>query len=220
MTDMPEPKTPDQFSRRDILRVSAGLAGAAGVIGAVGGAAFVVPRLERAQPDASGLVRIDVVDVDLAPIAPGQQIMMYWGSWPVFIVRRTPEALATLQHEDLRKQLTDPDSRERQQPPYADNWGRSARSDIAVLVGVCTHMGCIPQFHPLPNAREPEPDWLGGYLCVCHGSKYDLAGRVFKGVLAPYNLPVPPYRFVNDHTIRIGENPPGVKFDFGSILQI
>src|SRR5262249_894843 len=81
-------------------------------------------------------------------------------------------------------------------------------------------MGCIPQFHPLPNAREPEPDWLGGYLCVCHGSKYDLAGRVFKGGLVPYNLPVPPYRFVNDHTIRIGENPPRVKFHFRSILQI
>src|SRR5262249_41313749 len=194
MTDMPEPKTPDQFSRRDILRVSAGLAGAAGVIGAVGGAAFVVPRLERAQPDASGLVRIDVVDVDLAPIAPGQQIMMDWGSWPVFTVRRHPEARATLQHEDLRKQRTDPDSRERQQPPYADNWGRSARSDIAVLVGVCTHMGCIPQFHPLPNAREPEPDWLGGYLCVCHGSEYEPAAPGLKGRLCPYKLRLAPHR--------------------------
>src|ERR1044071_9816861 len=127
MTDVPKAQTPYQFLRRDLLRVSAGLAGAAGVIGAVGGAAFVVLPRERAQHDASGLVRTDVVDVDLAPIAPGQQIMVYWGSWPVFIVRRTPEALANLQHEDLRKQLTDHDSRERQQPPYADNWRSEER---------------------------------------------------------------------------------------------
>jgi len=207
-------------SRRDVLRVATGAAGAVGVIGAAGAAAFLVPRLSQRAPDASDLVRVDVVEVDLAPIAPGQQVMVYWGSWPVFVVRRTPQALATLQQASLREQLVDPDSKERQQPPYAGNWGRSVRPDIAVLVGVCTHMGCTPQFHPQPSAREPEPDWLGGYLCACHGSKYDLAGRVFKGVPAPYNLPVPPHRFVNDRTLRIGENPAGVTFDFNSILQI
>ena len=80
--------------------------------------------------------------------------------------------------------------------------------------------GCTPTFYPQPSASEPQPDWLGGYLCPCHGSKYDLAGRVFKDSPAPYNLPVPPHRFVGDKIIRIGENPANVKFDFNSILQI
>ena len=97
--------------------------------------------------------------------------------------------------------------------------GRSSRNSRCWSASARTWAACR-QFHPQPNAREPEPDWLGGYFCPCHGSKYDLAGRVFKGVPAPYNLPVPPHRFVNDRTLRIGENPPNVKFDFASILQI
>jgi ubiquinol-cytochrome c reductase iron-sulfur subunit len=217
MDDRLEPKP---VSRRDVLRVASGAAGVVGVICAVGAAAVLVPRLNRAGPDASDLVKTDVVEVDLTPIAPGQQITVYWGSWPVFIHRRTPQTLASLRHPDLVDQLSDPDSNERQQPPYAVNAARSVRPEFAVLVGVCTHMACIPQFHPLPNAREPEPDWPGGYLCACHGSKYDLAGRVFKGVPAPYNLPVPPHRFVNERSLRIGENPAGTAFDFNSILQI
>ena len=117
-------------------------------------------------------------------------------------------------------QLADPQSRQRQQPPYADNWHRSVKPEYGVLVGICTHLGCIPNFGPLPNSTQPAANWLGGYFCPCHGSKYDLAGRVFRGVPAPYNLPVPPYHFVNETTIRIGENPPGTNFDFSSILQI
>ena len=101
-----------------------------------------------------------------------------------------------------------------QQPPYAKNWHRSVKPEYGVLVGICTHLGCIPGFDPLPNATQPAANWLGGYFCPCHGSKYDLAGRVFRNVPAPYNLPVPPYHFVNDTMIRIGENPPGVDFDF------
>jgi Rieske [2Fe-2S] domain len=95
-----------------------------------------------------------------------------------------------------------------------------ARLRFFKLFGICTHLGCIPKFDPLPNATEPAADWLGGYFCPCHGSKYDLAGRVFRGVPAPYNLPVPPYHFVNDTMIRIGENPPDVIFDFASIRQL
>ncbi len=207
-------------ARRDFLRIAAGTAGIVGVIGAVGGAMVLVPRFEKTGPDSWGRVQPDSVDVDLSPLEPGQQIMVFWRSWPVFIVRRTPQALATLQDPGLLAQLADPQSKELQQPPYAVNWRRSVKPEFAVLVGICTHMGCTPQFHPQPSPHEPEPDWLGGYLCPCHGSKYDLAGRVFKIVPAPYNLPVPPHHFVNDRTIRIGENPPNVKFDFGSILQI
>jgi ubiquinol-cytochrome c reductase iron-sulfur subunit len=107
-----------------------------------------------------------------------------------------------------------------QQPPYAQNWHRSAKPEYAVLVGICTHLGCIPKFFPDPNPSSPAADWLGGYFCPCHGSKYDLAGRVFSGVPAPYNLPVPPYRFENDKTVRIGENPPGVTYDLGEIVAL
>lgn len=118
------------------------------------------------------------------------------------------------------EELADPQSKELQQPPYARNWHRSVKPEYAVLVGICTHLGCIPQFYPQPNATTPAADWMGGYFCPCHGSKYDLAGRVFRGVPAPYNLPVPPYIFLNDITIRIGENPPEVNFEFSSIQQL
>jgi ubiquinol-cytochrome c reductase iron-sulfur subunit len=207
-------------TRRDVLRIAAGAGGAVGVVGAVGAAAYMVSRLDEAEPQPSDLARADAIDLDLSPLQPGQQIMVFWGMWPVFVIRRTPQSLATLHSAALVDQLTDPDSKQLQQPPYAANPQRSVRPEFAVLVGICTHMGCIPQFRPEPSASDPEPDWLGGYLCPCHGSKYDLAGRVFKGVPAPYNLPVPPHRFVNDRTLRIGENPPNVKFDFNSILQI
>jgi ubiquinol-cytochrome c reductase iron-sulfur subunit len=107
-----------------------------------------------------------------------------------------------------------------QQPPYADNWHRSVKPEFAIMVGICTHLGCIPMYYPNPSASEPVPNWPGGYFCPCHGSKYDLAGRVWAGVPAPYNLPIPPYTLPNDKTARIGENPPGVQYDLNSIVQI
>lgn len=207
-------------TRRDILRVATGAAGAAAVIGAVGAAAYVVPRLEDMSSDTALPTVPGTVDVDLLPLQVGQQIMVFWRTWPIFVVYRGAEALAMLRNPDLLGQLADPDSEQLQQPPYAKNLQRSVRPDYAVLVGVCTHMGCTPAFYPQPSASDPQPDWLGGYLCPCHGSKYDLAGRVFKDVPAPYNLPVPPHRFVGDKVLRIGENPASVKFDFNAILQI
>ena len=89
-----------------------------------------------------------------------------------------------------------------------------------MLVGICTHLGCLPSYMPTPDPTTPAPNWPGGYFCPCHGSKYDLAGRVYSGVPAPYNLPVPPYRFVNDKTLRIGENPPGATFELSSVVQM
>ena len=125
-----------------------------------------------------------------------------------------------LEDPKLVERLSDPRSEANQQPPYAENWHRSIDAKYSVLVGICTHLGCIPSFFPQPDPSNPASDWLGGYFCPCHGSKYDLAGRVFKDFPAPYNLPVPPHHFVGDKMIRIGENPPGVNFDFNSILQI
>jgi ubiquinol-cytochrome c reductase iron-sulfur subunit len=172
------------------------------------------------NPDASTLASGGAIDFDLSKLAPGQQATVWWRSRPIFVFNRTPAAIATLQDPLLVAKLADPQSQQLQQPPYAENWHRSVRPEISVLVGICTHLGCIPLSYPKPNATTPDPHWVGSYFCPCHGSKYYLAGRVFKNVPAPYNLPVPPYRFVTNTTLRIGENPPEVKFNFGSIRQL
>jgi ubiquinol-cytochrome c reductase iron-sulfur subunit len=203
-----------QPSRRDFLYV------ATAAVGAIGAAATLVPLLDQMNPDAATLAAGAPVDFDLSKVSPGQQVIVRWRSRPVFVTNRTEALLKTLQSPALVALLSDPDSQAHQQPPYAQNWHRSVKPEYSVLVGICTHLGCIPMFRPQPNASSPATDWPGGYFCPCHGSKYDLAGRVFRGVPAPYNLPVPPYRFVDDHTIRVGENPKGVNFDFGSIVQI
>jgi ubiquinol-cytochrome c reductase iron-sulfur subunit len=176
--------------------------------------------VDQMNPDATTLAAAGPVDVDIGQIQPGQQVVVLWASRPVFVVHRTPPAIASLQKPALIARLSDPDSTAHQQPPYADNWHRSINPDFLVLVGVCTHLGCIPKYYPQPSATTPAADWPGGFLCPCHGSKYDLAGRVFLGVPAPYNLPVPPYHFPDPKTLRVGENPQGANFDFDSILQV
>jgi ubiquinol-cytochrome c reductase iron-sulfur subunit len=201
-------------TRRDFLYLATA---SAGVIGA---ASTLIPLIGQMNPDASTIAAGGPVDLDLANIQPGQQVVVFWRDTPILVVNRTPPILQTLQDQTLVSQLADPQSVELQQPPYADNWHRSVKPEYGVMVGICTHLGCIPKFEPLPNATEPALNWQGGYFCPCHGSKYDLAGRVFSGVPAPYNLPVPPYHFVNDKTIRIGENPPNVNFAFSSIRQL
>ena len=187
---------------------------------AVGTLAAVFPMIDQMEPDASTLAAGGPVDFDLGKVQPGQQVVVRWRSRPIFIVHRPPAALKTLQDPKLLARLSDANSSAPQQPPYADNWHRSTKPEYSLLVGICTHLGCIPMFYPAPSSSLPTADWLGGYFCPCHGSKYDLAGRVFSGVPAPYNLPVPPHRFVNDKTVRIGENPPGVVWEFSSIAQI
>lgn len=201
-------------SRRDFLYI------ATAVFGAVGAVASLVPLVSQMDPDASTLAAGGPVELDLSSIAPGQQVVVRWRDRPIFVTRRTPQILQMLKNPALLAQLADPQSSELQQPPYAENWHRSINPEFGVVVGICTHLGCIPQFEPKPDPTSPAADWPGGYFCPCHGSKYDLAGRVFHGVPAPYNLPVPPYRFLNDTRIRVGENPPDAHFDFSSIRQI
>jgi ubiquinol-cytochrome c reductase iron-sulfur subunit len=205
---------PDGETRRDFLYI------ATGAVAAVGAAATLVPFISQMNPDASTIAAGGPVDFDLTPVQPGQQVVVRWRSRPVFVMHRTSAILAALQNRQLVAQLGDPNSEQLQQPPYAVNWHRSVKPQFGVLVGICTHLGCIPKFEPQPNPTSPAPNWLGGYFCPCHGSKYDLAGRVFSGVPAPYNLPVPPHHFLSDTKIRIGENPPGVNFDFAAIRQI
>jgi len=201
-------------TRRDFLYIATAAAAA------VGAAATLVPLIDQMNPDASTIAAGGPIDVDLSPVGAGQQIVVQWRSHPVLIVNRPPQVLQMLQEPALLAQLADPGSEELQQPPYAVNWHRSINPQYAVLVGICTHLGCIPLFYPQPDANRPAADWPGGYFCPCHGSKYDLAGRVFRNVPAPYNLPVPPYHFLSETMIRIGENPENVKFEFGSIRQI
>jgi ubiquinol-cytochrome c reductase iron-sulfur subunit len=210
---LPDAPAPEP-TRRDFLYVATTAVAAAGAIAAT------LPLIVQMDPDAATLAQGGPVDVDLSHLQPGQQMVVRWRERPIFIINRTAEVLRSLQDPKLLAQLADPQSQETQQPPYAHNWHRSIKPEYAVLVGICTHLGCIPQFYPQPNLTTPAADWLGGYFCPCHGSKYDLAGRVFKGVPAPYNLPVPPCNFMNDTTLRVGENPPNVNFDFSSIRQL
>jgi ubiquinol-cytochrome c reductase iron-sulfur subunit len=201
-------------TRRDFLYV------ATASLAALGGLATLVPLMSQMNPDAATLAAGGPVDLDIGKMEPGQQVAIRWQSHPILVTRRSAQQMQSLQDPKLTALLADPASNERQQPPYAQNWHRSANPEYGVVVGICTHLGCIPLFYPDPNASEPASNWPGGYFCPCHGSKYDLAGRVFNGVPAPYNLPVPPYHFASATTIRIGENPPDAQFDFSSIRQI
>ena len=205
---------PENPSRRDFLYV------ATAAVAAIGAAASLVPLIDQMNPDASTLAAGGPVDLDVSKIAEGAQVVIYWRQRPIFVFHRGKQTLDALQSAQDVALLADPDSKQVQQAPYAANWHRSIKPEYSVLVGICTHLGCIPLFYPTPSATAPVPSWPGGYFCPCHGSKYDAAGRVFSGVPAPYNLPVPPYHFVNDTTIRVGENPGDSAWNFDSIRQL
>jgi ubiquinol-cytochrome c reductase iron-sulfur subunit len=201
-------------SRRDFLFI------ATAAVGAVGAAATLVPLVDQMNPDASTLAAGGPVELDVSKIEEGAQVVIYWRQRPVFVFHRSKATLDAMQSSQMTALLSDPDSSQVQQAPYATNWHRSVKPEYGVLIGICTHLGCIPLFYPTPSATAPVTDWPGGYFCPCHGSKYDPAGRVFSGVPAPYNLPVPPYRFLSDTTIRVGENPNDSAWDFDSIRQL
>jgi ubiquinol-cytochrome c reductase iron-sulfur subunit len=203
-----------QPTRRDLLYLTTG------AVSAVGVAATIWPFIDQMNPDAATIAAAGPVDIDVSQIQEGQRLVTLWAARPVFVVHRPKSALDTLRDPKLLSQLRDPNSDEMQQPEYAKNWSRSIKPEFLVVVGICTHLGCVPLFDPQPDPTNPAPDWLGGFFCPCHGSKYDLAARVFQGVPAPYNLPVPPHHFADDKTLRVGENPPGQNWDFNSILQV
>jgi ubiquinol-cytochrome c reductase iron-sulfur subunit len=201
-------------SRRDFLYIATAAAGA------VGAAAILVPLIDQMNPDASTLAAGGPVELDVSKVAEGAQIVIYWRQRPIFVFHRSKKTLDAMQSQQMTSLLSDPNSQQTQQPPYATNWHRSVKPEFGVVVGICTHLGCIPLFYPDASKTTPVPDWPGGYFCPCHGSKYDPAGRVWSGVPAPYNLPVPPYHFTNDTTLRVGENPNDSTWDFGSIRQL
>jgi ubiquinol-cytochrome c reductase iron-sulfur subunit len=174
----------------------------ASLVGGVGVAASAVPFVASLAPSERARAMGAAVEVDLSGLQPGALKTVEWRGKPMFVLRRSPAMLASLdQHDNL---LADPSSRRSEQPDDARNAARSLRPEIAVLEAVCTHLGCVPTFRPTAGAADIGADWPGGFYCPCHGSKFDLAGRVFKNVPAPTNLTVPPYRFATDTQLVIG----------------
>jgi ubiquinol-cytochrome c reductase iron-sulfur subunit len=193
---MNEQEKPDK-TRRSLLVVTS-------AIGAVAGVAAAVPFVASMWPSERARAAGAPVEVDLTKIAPGSLEVVEWRGKPVWIIRRTQEMLASLKASEPR--LSDPASKASEQPKYAQNEYRSAKPEYMIMEGVCTHLGCSPQLKSAEAKAEMGADWVGGFYCPCHGSKFDLAGRVYSGSPAPLNLKVPPYEFVTDATLVIGED--------------
>ncbi len=186
------------LSRRRFLTI------ATSVTGVVGLAFTAVPFIASFRPSARAQALGAPVEIDISKLEAGAMIRYKWRGRPVWILRRTDAMLERL--KTSRAELADPGSEESEQPVYAVNEYRSLKPEILVVIGMCTHLGCAPieRFDVAPD--DLGPDWPGGFYCPCHGSKFDLAGRVYAGVPAPTNLPIPPYRFVGDGLIIVGDD--------------
>jgi ubiquinol-cytochrome c reductase iron-sulfur subunit len=180
------------------------LIGATSVVGGIGAAFVAAPFVMSMFPSARARAAGAPVEVDISKLEPGQKIDVEWRGKVVWLINRTPEMLATL--PKLDGQLADPRSQVPQQPANCQNEHRSIKPPIFVAVGICTHLGCSPTFRKDVAPADLGPDWLGGFFCPCHQSKFDLAGRVYKGVPAPTNLVIPPHRFLTDSKVLIGED--------------
>ncbi|MEK9867514.1 MAG: ubiquinol-cytochrome c reductase iron-sulfur subunit [Betaproteobacteria bacterium] len=177
----------------------------AGAVGAVGAAAALTPFFTSMAPSERAKAAGAPVEVDLSKLEPGMLVTEEWRGKPVWVLHRTEEMLTGL--ESMSSSVSDPDSKLPMQPEYAKNLGRSIKPEYLVLVGICTHLGCSPsQKLEAGEASGLGADWTGGFFCPCHGSKFDLAGRVYKGVPAPTNLEVPPHQFLSDTRLLIGED--------------
>ncbi len=182
------------------------LTNATSVVGAVGVGFVAWPFLSSWMPSARAKAAGAPVDVDISKLDAGQLVRVLWRKKPVWIFKRDASTIANL--KTLDDELADPNNEENQQPAYAKNIHRSINPEVAVIVGVCTHLGCSPTYRPELGAADLGGDsWKGGFYCPCHGSKFDLAGRVYAGVPAPTNLVIPPYHFISDSLIRIGVDP-------------
>lgn len=180
------------------------LTAATAIAGGVGIAAAAVPFVASFQPSARARALGAPVEVDISKLEVGAYMKVEWRGRAVMLVNRTPSMLSTL--AEIAPRLADPGSEASQQPTYATNEYRSRRPELLVVEGVCTHLGCvpIPRFEVAPV--DLGADWIGGFYCPCHGSRFDLAGRVFSGVPAPTNLTIPPYTFINDNTLLVGSD--------------
>ncbi len=197
---MSEKKT-DQGKRQFLLAATTVAGGVAAVAGAVPFGYSMLPS-ERAK--AAGAP----VEVDMSTLMPGERITVEWQGKPVWIVRRTKDMLDSIRGNDGN--VADPQSKKKMQPAYATNEMRAIKDEYLVVVGICTHLGCSPVGKFAKQAEAFDPNWQGGFYCPCHGSLFDLAGRVFKNKPAPDNLVVPPYKYLSDTRIVIGEDTKGV----------
>ena len=192
---------PVDRSRRTWVAIACGA-------GAVGGVAAAVPFVSSFEPSERARAAGAPVEADISGLKPGEKMTVEWRGKPVWIVRRTPEQIAELPKNDA--ELADPKSERKPDeltPVYARNENRSRKPEFLVVVGICTHLGCSPTDKFQPGAQPSLPaDWPGGFLCPCHGSTFDLAGRVFKNKPAPDNLEVPPHMYLSDTTLLIGED--------------
>ena len=175
-----------------------------GVVGAGGVAGLAVPFVGSWNPSAKALAAGAPIKIDISKLSVGEILgpIPAWRDKPIFIVKRSEQMLEKLNAKNER--LADPSSERVQQPTYAKNETRSIRPDVLVLVGLCTHLSCSPKFRPAIAPQEFDPEWVGGFYCPCHGSKFDLAGRVYAGVPAPSNLEVPPHFYESDEVVVIG----------------
>ena len=181
------------------------LVAATTAIGAVGVGFMAVPFISSMSPSAKAQAAGAPVEADISKLDPGQRITVEWRGKPVWIVRRSEEMLSDL--KKIGDRLRDPNSDvESQQPPYAKNLYRSIKPEVLVVVGICTHLGCSPLYRPEVAPADLGDDWPGGFFCPCHGSRFDLAGRVYQGVPAPLNLVVPPYKYLSDTHLLVGDD--------------
>ncbi|MBK6618881.1 MAG: ubiquinol-cytochrome c reductase iron-sulfur subunit [Nitrosomonas sp.] len=186
----------EMSGRRRFLLVTTSIAGA------IAGVGVATPFLRSMMPSERAKAAGAPVEVDIGKLEPGMLLTVEWRGKPIWVLRRTEAMLETL--EKLNAQLADPDSLREQQPAYAKNLTRSIKPEFLVVEGVCTHLGCAPTFRKDIAPADLGTDWLGGFFCPCHGSKFDLAGRVYSGVPAPTNLVVPPYTYLSDSSLLIG----------------
>jgi ubiquinol-cytochrome c reductase iron-sulfur subunit len=185
-------------SRRRFLIAATSIAGGIASIGVA--TPFVMSMMPSERAKAAGAP----VEVDITKLEPGMLLLVEWRGKVVWVLNRTPEMLATL--KKLDSQVADPKSEKPQQPPYAKNDARSIKPEYLVVEGVCTHLGCSPVYRKDIGPADLGADWLGGFFCPCHGSKFDLAGRVYKHVPAPTNLVVPPHVYLSDNRLLIGSD--------------
>lgn len=184
------------------------LTAATSVVGGAGAVGIAAPFVASWNPSAKAKAAGAPVKYNISKLEPGQMVAVEWRGMPVYVVHRTPETLANL--EKVVPFLRDPDSQESDQPSYVNPQNRAIRAPILVLLGLCTHLQCAPTFRPEVGAADlGGSEWMGGFFCPCHGSKYDLAGRVYSGVPAPLNLPVPAYSFEGDDILVIGVDQEG-----------
>lgn len=185
-------------SRRRFLAASTAAVGAAGAVG------VAIPFLGSWQPSAKAKAAGAPVKIDMSKLRPGEMITEEWRGKPIFVLRRTAEQLANL--EKMNAAVADPESAHATQPAYISGIERAVKPEYLILIGLCTHLGCAPKFRPEVAPADLGAEWLGGFFCPCHGSKFDLAGRVFKAVPAPKNLEIPPHRYDSEFIVTIGED--------------